>query len=306
MENNKLNNIKANTGIYARLLVLVALVAFLTGGYFWVLSLSNQDILIFNTSFIWLLAVAVIEGILFGYIREDLDVLSKNGKILRHPIGSFIDHWSHAFGFIILAVTGLLLGLRTHLLEDFVFNYLLIPRLVSSAEMVNFLFNLHFLGILFLLFAISYHLSYHLRKKSHKILPRSGDLSKSIKETLSLIGLTDRPKEDKYEAIERIEYVGWSIIVGIIVITGIFKIGAHIWWVGPTTPSWTAPLLFWSNLLHDTFALIGSLLLVVHVITAAIIPSSWPFIKSMATGWMSEENVKNHHEEWYNEIKQKE
>ncbi len=295
----------SNKGFKERILILCALMAFLIAGIIWVQDFSNKNTLLFNTSLVWFFLLAMIVGALFSYLREDIGPEKRKNKVLRHPLGSFVDHWTHAVGFIVLVVSGLLLGVRSYLLSGFPLNYLVFPRLVGSVESVNFLFNLHFLGIVILLFAVSYHLSYHLRKKSTQILPRKGDFSASVKETLSLLGLSERPRGDKYEAIERLEYVGWGVIMGIIIVSGFLKIGAHVWWVGTTSPQWTTNMLFWANLLHDTFALIAALLFVVHVITAAIIPSSWPFIKSMLTGWMSKENIKHHHEEWYEKIEAK-
>ncbi|OKY78841.1 MAG: Formate dehydrogenase cytochrome b556 subunit [Candidatus Methanohalarchaeum thermophilum] len=290
--------------IFNRIVIATGLLVFLLAGLNWVHFLSKQNLLLYNTSANWLIILVALEGVIFSYLREDKNPIEKKGKILRHPIGSFIDHWTHATGFVVLAVSGILLGFRSYLLSNFPINYLFIPRLVQTNEITTFLFNLHFLGILFFVFAISYHISYHLKKKSNKILPKKGDPSKAIKETLHLLGLSEIPKEDKYEAVERLEYLAWSLIVIILIISGLIKVSSHIWFSGPTPPTWTNIMLYWSNLMHDTFALIGIALLIVHIITAAIIPSSWPFIKSMATGWMPKKEVKQKHEKWYEKIEE--
>lgn len=56
--------------------------------------------------------------------------------------------------------------------------------------------------------------------------------------------------------------------------------------------------------LHVIVAVVILLLLVVHIITAALIPPSWPVFKSMLTTWISEDYVKEHHPEWYKELKE--
>ncbi|PTD94756.1 hypothetical protein C9439_00835 [archaeon SCG-AAA382B04] len=236
----------------------------------------------------WLIPLSVAGGIATGWIRRRVkktEPIIQGNRVLRHPtLGTFLEHWMHMIGVIFLLISGMLLG------------FFFIPRLLESPEGIGFAMNLHFMGVLIFLFAGSYHLTNHFIGGSKDILPKKGDITQSIQETMYVIGMGDLPEEKKYEAIERLEYVGWAALLAVITVTGAIKVSEYFL-------DFSGGLVQASTFIHDFFALFIGLLLIVHIITAAIIPSSWPMFKSMLFGSMSREYVEEHHSKWYEKIK---
>jgi len=106
------------------------------------------------------------------------------------------------------------------------------------------------------------------------------------------------PKQGKYLASERLSFPLWVVLLAGIILTGGIKAGAHVW----TLPSaLMAPMTY----MHDVCALSLLALLALHMILGAIVPWSWPLIRSMVTGYMAEEYVRENHILWYEEIKEK-
>jgi len=53
---------------------------------------------------------------------------------------------------------------------------------------------------------------------------------------------------------------------------------------------------------HDLTTLIMVAFFMVHVVMGAVVPWSWPLLRSMFTGYVTEEYVKSHHAGWYREL----
>lgn len=240
--------------------------------------------LLFNKA-VLALPVAALIGVFLGTFENKDENKTKivNGKIERHSELMFIQHWSHAIGTVILIITGI--GLGT----------LFIPRTFQGPENVGFALNMHFIGIVLFFFGASYYVTKGLLTGEIKhMLPRKGDIKLSIDHVLSIFG-KESPKEEKFMGVERIIFPFWIFGVSGITLTGIIKTIAHIW-------SMPAVLMGVITPLHGFFAIYMALLLMAHVFGSAIVPASWPLIRSMITGTVTEEYVKHHHEKWYEEI----
>lgn len=241
--------------------------------------------LLFNTKTM-AIPVALLLGIFLGTLVGDSQETTKilNGKIERHTELMFIQHWSHALGTVILIFSGIALGT------------LFIPRSLNSIVKVGFALNLHFVGILFFFFGASFYVTKGLfTGEINHMLPRKGDLRGAIGHYEAMLFGGEAPQEEKFLAVERIIFPFWIFGVSGITLSGAVKVIAHIW---------SMPGLFMSviTFLHGFFAIYMALLLVGHVFAAAILPASWPLIRSMVTGYVTEEYVKHHHVMWYNEI----
>nr|WP_275411264.1 cytochrome b/b6 domain-containing protein [Bacillus sp. B15-48] len=240
--------------------------------------------LLFDTSVV-ALPVAALIGVFLGtlnhYQRKDE---FKDGKVERHDEVMFLQHWTNALGIVILIITGLVLGT------------LFIPRTVQSVEMIGFAMNMHFIGVLFFLFGASYYVTKGLFTGEIKhMMPKKGDLKAMIGHYKVMFFKGKAPKEEKFLAAERVVFPMWIIGIGGITLTGIVKTFAHLW-------SLPGGLMGVMTFFHGVFAIYMTLMLLAHVFAAAIIPPSWPLLRSMITGKVTEKYVKHHHEKWYEEI----
>lgn len=249
-------------------------------------TLTNK--LLFDTSATALLA-ALFLGIFLGafkYFKKPDRII--NGKVERHDELMFLQHWTNALGIVILLVTGFILGT------------LFIPRTTVGAEHIGFAMNMHFIGVLFYFFGASYYITknYFTGELKH-MMPRKGDLKGMIGHYKSMLFHTEAPKEEKFLYAERTVFPMWIIGLSGITITGIFKVLEHFL-------SFPNGLMAGMSFFHGVFAIYMALMLVAHVFAGAILPASWPLIRSMITGNVTEDYVRHHHEKWYQEIKSNE
>lgn len=283
-----------------RLPIAIGLVAVLAALTYWAFDASQLYVvrggragtltynLLFDTMVAALPGVALL-GIFLGtfkYYKAPDRII--NGKVERHDELMFTQHWSNALGIVLLLITGFILGT------------LFIPRTVVGPEHIGFALNMHFIGILFYLFGASFYITEKAFNGELKhMLPKKGDLTGMIGHYKSIIFHTEAPKEEKFLYAERTVFPGWIIGLSGITITGIFKILAHFL-------SLPDGLMGVMTLLHGVFAIYMGFMLVAHVFAGAVLPASWPLIRSMITGNVKEEYVKHHHEKWYQEIKNNE
>jgi cytochrome b subunit of formate dehydrogenase len=267
------------------------------------------------------LLVVIVLGIMGGFIlgrssrKKPMVPFIANGKVKRHTVSILFEHWTHTVGVIICIITAvfLLLGTRFGLLVFFS------PFLLA--------YKLHFIGAGILVFASLFYIVNHIIAGDREILPVMSDVKDSIAETMAImgiigdgtffgirglylpkiikkplanllakIGVTEPPHAEKWLPIERVETPVWGVLVGLIILTGVVKTIRYVIDIPPT-------IAYVATIIHDIVAILVILLLIVHIITAAIIPPSWPLFKSMLTTKTSEEYVKGHHPEWYKKLR---
>ncbi|WP_342433643.1 cytochrome b/b6 domain-containing protein [Neobacillus sp. FSL H8-0543] len=244
--------------------------------------------LLFDTALL-AIPVAALLGVFLGTLRYRKEqAMFIEGKIERHDELMFLQHWSNAIGIIILIITGFVLG------------FLFIPRTVQTAENIGFVMNLHFVGVLFFSFGASFYVTKGLfTGEIQHMMPKKGDLTNMIGHYKAMIFGGVAPKEEKFLSAERVVFPMWIIGVMGITLTGIIKIVTHFL----SIPEGFMGVM---TFLHGVFAIYMTLMLIAHVIAGAILPASWPLIRSMITGKVTEKYVKHHHEKWYEEIKNNE
>ena len=80
-------------------------------------------------------------------------------------------------------------------------------------------------------------------------------------------------------------------------VTGGIKMAAHTWFLPAGLMGVVTPL-------HDWFGFALVVLVAIHVLVGSLAPWAWPLLKSMITGYMSEEYVQKNHALWYRQIKE--
>lgn len=279
-----------------RLPVVAAILAIFGAGTIWSIDASKLYVfqaggsssltynLLFSSAAL-LIPLAILSGIFFG--ASDANHASNkvvNGKIERHNVQMFFQHWTHAIGCVTLIITGIALGT------------LFIPRTIQNVESIGFAMNMHFIGVCFFLFGISYYVTKEaLLGELKHMLPHKGDLTGFIGHYKAMILRKPMPPEEKFLCAERVVFPLWIIGVSGIVISGGFKVAAHVW-------SLPDALMGAMSFLHGVFTIYMTLMLAGHVFAGALLPASWPLIRSLVTGYVTEDYAKHHHELWWKEI----
>ncbi|WP_456431592.1 hypothetical protein [Nitratifractor sp.] len=111
---------------------------------------------------------------------------------------------------------------------------------------------------------------------------------------LHLAGLplkrTERPT-GKYEASERLAFVPLTVLALFMALTGLVKLSARVVHLFDG-------LIVAATTTHD----VSALLLVFHILLAAVVPWAWPMLGAMITGTMPLDLVKKEHKRWYREL----
>ncbi len=279
-----------------RIPMTIALLAIMAASTYWAFEASQLYVLragragsitynlLFDTA-VLAIPVALLVGVFFGslsYRKAHAKIV--DGKIERHDELMYIQHWSNAVGIMMLIITGFALG------------FLFFPRLVVSVEMIGFAMNMHFVAILFFLFGAGFYVTKGLFTGEIKhMLPKKGDLRGMIGHYKAMFLGGKAPKEEKFLSAERVVFPLWIIGISGILLTGIIKTAAHIW-------ALPGALMGLTTFLHGVFAIYMTFMLVAHVVAGGLLPASWPLLRSMFTGKVTEKYVKHHHEKWYEEL----
>jgi cytochrome b subunit of formate dehydrogenase len=136
---------------------------------------------------------------------------------------------------------------------------------------------------------------YPRRLEAHA--PYLGSIKDAVIHYARMAGLTkskERPV-GKYDASERLAFVPLTLLALFMGATGLIKVAAHVWNV-------PKGLLEFATFTHDWSTIILTLLVIVHIILAAVVPWAWPLFRSMIDGYISVDFVKSHHKGWYKEL----
>jgi formate dehydrogenase gamma subunit len=215
----------------------------------------------------------------------------KNGKaVLRHHPIELVEHW-------ILAISGLLL-IFSGFGELPMYKRYMVTQIPGLGWAGDFFINLkiHYLaGIVFVSIMV-FHAIYHGWLGHQGLIPRKGDLKTSLVTVLSMFGFGEEPKSDKYLPEQRLAYAYLGGMGLILVLTGMVKVIKNLPGV------YLSPTLITSMTLIHTFTTIFFLLGVLAHLAALIFKVNRPLVKSVFTGEVDLEYVKERHTIWYEEL----
>lgn len=142
----------------------------------------------------------------------------KPGKVKRHGFSVRFVHWTVTLSTFVLLFTGFgqMPVYRRYMVDR-------LPGLAWSSDFAVTL-KLHYLAAAVLIFAVAYHITYHLIRRDFAILPRRGDLKESYLVIKAMLTGGEEPPSGKYLAEQRLAYafIGANLLV--LIITGIFKV----------------------------------------------------------------------------------
>jgi len=235
----------------------------------------------------WLVALAPFAGVFAAGLTKRRDPVVEGDKVLRHDGPAILEHWTHGIGTLVLLVSGISLG------------FLFVPGLVGSGVPTWTAMNVHFVAVVVFLFGTFYYgantvLSW---KRFGEHLPTKNAFSFTVQHYGHLLGVKkyEMPPEDKYFESEKMAYLLALVTTITVIVTGLFKAAAHVLdlpggLMGVVTP------------IHD-IATVGLLaFFLAHVFFAAILPNSWPVLRSMFTGYITKEQAQKEHAGWYGRL----
>jgi len=220
-------------------------------------------------------------------------IREKDKKIRRHSASVLFVHWAVAISTILLIFSGI--GQMPVYRRYMIYK---IPGLGWSADFAATLY-LHYVAAAVLMFAVAYHIVFHVLRREYGILPRRGDLKESYMIIRAMFTGGKEPPSDKFLAEQRLAYAYIGFWLLVIIITGIVKVLKNL--PGISLPGNT---MIWMSDIHTlaTFMLIFGIL--AHL-AAFLFKANRPLLRGMFTGWVDMEYVKERHPLWYNRLVKK-
>lgn len=245
-----------------------------------------RQTLLFDTT-TWLVYAAPFVGILAGAISRRTDPRIESGKVLRHDAPARITHWTHGIGTAVLLLSGMALG------------FLFVPSILGARQQVWTAMNLHFMAVVVFLFGTFYYGANALLapKRFMEHLPTGDAVEYTKRHYGLLLGFKHftMPPERKYFESEKVAYL--MAVAGTIttVVSGMLKVAAH----SVNMPSLVMGV---SNAAHDVATVVMLLFILPHIFFAAILPVSWPILRSMFTGYVPLDYAEHEHAGWVVEL----
>jgi len=250
---------------------------------------AGQSLLFLFDEYWWMLFLAIFLALLTSAFTHRKKPHCIGNEVLRHDIPARVSHWFNAFGILILLFTGFMLG------------FLFFPRQVAYTEGAQLMFNLHFIAALIFLYGAVYWVGntfiYPRRLEEHA--PYLGSIKDAIIHYARMGGLTNKNERPpgKYDASERLAFIPLTLLALFMGITGLIKVSAHVWHV----PNGLVAFATWT---HDWSTILLAILLIFHIVLAAVVPWAWPLFRSMIHGYVNIDFIKSHHPGWYKEMEE--
>lgn len=242
--------------------------------------------LLFNSA-TWLVWLAPFLGVFAAGFTKRRDPVIEGDRVLRHDMAARVEHWTHGIGTAVLLISGIALGVS------------FVPALVASGEPVWVTMNIHFAAVVVFLFGTFYYGSNTIlaTKRFKEHLPTKDAVEYTKRHYGLLLGFKKftMPPERKYFESEKMAYLLALAATGAIVITGLLKVAAHVINMPPVVMTVVTPA-------HDIATIAMLAFFVAHIFFAAVIPSSWPVLRSMFTGHVSLAHAKAEHAGWLAEL----
>ncbi len=235
----------------------------------------------------WLVWLAPFAGVLAAGLSKRRDPVIEGDRVLRHDMPSRITHWTHGIGTMMLLVSGIALGL------------FFTPALVGSGQPVWTWMNVHFAFVVMFLFGTFYYGANTLMapKRFREHLPTRNAVDYTKRHYGLLLGFKKLtfPPEAKYFESEKMAYILALASTVVIILTGLLKVAAHAIGVPAGVMAIATPL-------HDIATVAMLAFFLAHIFFAAVLPMSWPVLRSMFSGYVSLDHVKHEHAGWLAEL----
>jgi len=207
-------------------------------------------------------------------------------KVIRHSLTVRATHWLIALSGILLLFSGF--GQMPMYQR---YNVVKIPGMAWSSN-YEITLLIHYISAAFFTAAGVFHLVYHFKRKDFAIVPRKGDMLASIRAMIAMIGLSEEPRNSKFQAKQRVIYAIFTTTGILLVATGLLKSYKNL-----EAIVLNPMLLQWAAFIHTATGMFFMLLFLAHVAALAVFYR--PMIPSMFTGKMDREYAQKHHPDWF-------
>jgi len=235
----------------------------------------------------WLVWLAPLAGILAAGFTKRRDPVVEGDRVLRHDNAAIIEHWTHGIGTAVLLVSGIALG------------FWFLPALVGSGEPVWTMMDVHFGAVVVFLFGTFYYGANTLlaKKRMKEHLPTKNAVDFTKRHYGLLLGFKKftMPPERKYFESEKMAYILALASTVAIILTGLVKVAAHALDVPAGIMAFVTPA-------HDIATVAMLAFFLAHIFFAAVLPMSWPVLRSMFTGYVDLDYAKHEHAGWLAEL----
>lgn len=235
----------------------------------------------------WLVWLAPFLGVLAAALTKRRDPVVEGDRVLRHDRAAIVEHWTHGLGTAVLLVSGLMLG------------FLFVPTVLGSEAPVWTAMNVHFAAVIVFLFGTFYYGANTLlaMKRFREHLPTKDAIDFTKRHYGLLLGFKQftMPPERKYFESEKMAYLLALASTITIIISGLLKVAAH----SVSIPDWVMAI---ATPAHDIATVAMLAFFLAHVFFAAILPMSWPVLRSMFTGYVSLEHAQHEHAGWLEQL----
>ena len=127
-------------------------------------------------------------------------ILPEEGAIIRHSLIERSEHW-------ILAITGFIL-IFSGFGELPMYKRYMVTQIPGLGWAGDFYINLkiHYIAAILFVSLMVFHAIYHGWLGHRGLLPKKGDIRNSARTILSMLGLGEEPRADKYLPEQRLAY----------------------------------------------------------------------------------------------------
>jgi len=242
--------------------------------------------LLFDTA-TWLVWLAPLLGVFVAGLTTRKDPVIEGDQVLRHDGAARLEHWAHGLGTAVLLVSGIMLGIW------------FVPALVGSGRPIWLTMNIHFAAVVMFLFGTFYYAANTVlaTKRFREHLPTKDALEYTKRHYGLLLGFKKftMPPERKYFESEKMAYLLALASTSVIILSGLIKVAAHAVNMPPAVMAIATPA-------HDVATIAMLAFFLAHIFFAAILPSSWPLLRSMLTGYVTLSHAKKEHAGWIAEL----
>ncbi|WP_418792052.1 formate dehydrogenase subunit gamma [Phosphitispora sp. TUW77] len=220
------------------------------------------------------------------------NVGQKKSSILRHTLTVRMIHWMVTISTFILIFTGFgqMPIYKRYLLDQ-------VPGFAWSSNYEVTVF-VHYSAAIVLVFAAVFHLIYHGMCRHFNLLPRRGDLRESYLLVKAMLTKGKEPPCHKYLPEQRLAYFFVAGSLGMIIITGIFKVLKNL----PSMANiFSNEFIYWMTLFHNIATVMVVFGIIAHL-GAFLFKENRALLPSIFTGRADLEYIKHRHSLWYDEL----
>ena len=208
----------------------------------------------------------------------------KRKTVLRQTLRNRVVHWAIALSCFGLIGTGILqmpVAKRYGLTE-------IAPVTADFFETLVW----HYAFAIVFVFFCCFHLFVHALEGQHDIVPKRGDVGKSIAIVKALLTNGEEPPSEKYSPEQRLAWAAFVVVFLLVIATGLLKTYKNL--AGVELPD---PALFWLAQLHNLGMVLTIVLFIGHMAAFAF-RANRALLPAMFSGRVDAAYARHRHSLW--------